>query len=103
MNDEPEYPAEEQEDTESQTEEIPSAESQEEEVSAREPSEQEDGADVKLSEEFQKKVTPIIEEANRHELEFMRSLIMEREKELMHAETKGEKSGTFDMGGMPED
>ena len=67
------------------------------------PDTQQADSNVKLSEEFQKQVTPLIEGATKPELEFLRSLIQEREKELMHAETKGEKSGDFDLVGMPQD
>jgi len=59
--------------------------------------------DIKISEQFQKEVTPYIQEATRPELEFMRSLIMEREAELRKAETKSEKASDFTTEGMPSD
>lgn len=61
-----------------------------------------DDVGVALSEQFQKEVTPMIQSATKPELEFMRSLIMEREKQLMHSESKATKSSTFDTSGMPE-
>jgi len=58
---------------------------------------------VALSEEFQRETTDIIQQATQPELEFMRSLIMEREKELHKALSPGSKSGTFDTVGLPPD
>lgn len=84
-------------------EEIPASEQETAPETETPPAESEQDSSVKLSEEFQKKVANLITGASKPELEFIRSSVMEREKELMRAETKGEKSGTFDMGGMPED
>ena len=62
----------------------------------------EEGQDVKVPEQFQKEVETLIEGATSHQLEFMRSLIMDREKQLRKSESKSEKASVFDMEGMPE-
>jgi len=57
---------------------------------------------VDITEEFQREVQEIITPATKVELDYLRSKIMDREKELMKSETKAEKSGDFDMEGVPE-
>ena len=57
---------------------------------------------VKVPEKFQVEVSAIVGSATMAELDFLRSSIMQRESTLRKAETKPEKSGTFDVEGMPE-
>lgn len=60
------------------------------------------GGSVDITEQFQKEVAGIIGQATKVELDYLRSKIMDREKSLMKAESKSEKSQTFDVEGMPE-
>ncbi len=72
---------------------------------AEETSEQTEGTEegsVKVPEAFQKSADGLVYEANKHELEYLRSCIMEREKMLYKAESSSEKKGDFDTEGMPE-
>lgn len=59
-------------------------------------------ATVKIPEQFQTKVEELLEGTNRAQLEYIRSAVMEREKEVYKSESKAEKSDTFDTEGMPE-
>lgn len=61
-----------------------------------------DGQDVKVPEAFQKEVTTLVQSATKHQLEFLRSLITERESELSKSESPSEKASVFDMEGMPD-
>ena len=68
----------------------------------QESDEKEMKSDVPVPEAFQRTVQSICANASRPQLEYLRSCVMEREKELMKSETKPEKSATFDTEGMPE-
>jgi len=57
---------------------------------------------VKVPESFQKASDALVYSATKPQLEYLRSCIMDREKTLMHSESKPEKAGDFDMEGMPE-
>lgn len=53
----------------------------------------ESASSVKITEEFQNEITPMIQQATIPELDFISSLCSERRQELM----KGGKPKTFDM------
>ena len=82
-----------------------------EQENSESPSEQEgeaqDGTEMKpqgarVPEAFQQKVDALVQTASKPMLEYLRSVVMEREHEIMKSETKPEKSYTFDTEGMPE-
>jgi len=67
-----------------------------------ESSESEGQSGARVPEAFQQKVDSLVQGATKPMLEYLRSVVMEREHELMKSETKAEKSYTFDTEGMPE-
>lgn len=97
-----------QSDIDEMDEEEQTSSSKEEEASETPREESAESADegdgsVKLSEEFQREITPYIDQATKPELEFIRNLCMEREKMLLKSESKEQKKGVFDMKEYPGD
>jgi|ERR1035441_6013149 hypothetical protein len=61
---------------------------------------EQDTSSVAVPEQFQRVAASVIQSATTPQLEFLRSLIMDREKTLRKAESKAGKAGTFDTEGM---
>lgn len=72
-----------------------SAESPEKEAS-------EQGTSADVSEEFQKQCNTTLMSATKPELEYLLTKVQAKISKMNKAETKPEKSGTFDTEGMPE-
>lgn len=66
-----------------------------------EPKDQDDKGSVAVPEDFQRECASVVESATPQQLEFLRSMIMDREKTLRKAESKAGKAGVFDLEGMP--
>ena len=101
-------------DTEMQTPEEEAAETPEEESaesdemqSAEEKAgtemhgEEETEPSVKVPEQFQKSADALVYSASQHQLDYLQNCIRDRQMELAKAKTKSERSGTFDMEGLP--
>ena len=56
---------------------------------------------VKVPEIFQKEVDALVYKATKHELDYLRSCVSEREDKLRKESAKAEKPTAFDVEGMP--
>jgi hypothetical protein len=75
--------------------------SAEEEAGTEMHSEEDGESDVKVPEQFQKAADSMVYRATKHQLDYLQNCINDRQRELMKAQTKSERSGTFDMEGLP--